>query len=105
MLIVQKYGGTSVGSVERIKAVAQRIAKTASDRSIVVVVSAMGKTTDTLVKLANEISSNSCRREMDMLLSTGEQVTIALMSMALQELGVPAISLTGAQVGLSLIHI
>jgi len=60
----------------------------------------MGKTTDTLVKLANEISSNSCRREMDMLLSTGEQVTIALMSMALQELGVPAISLTGAQVGI-----
>ena len=86
--------------MERIKAVAQRIAKTASDRSIVVVVSAMGKTTDTLVKLANEISSNSCRREMDMLLSTGEQVTIALMSMALQELGVPAISLTGAQVGI-----
>ncbi|NEP89008.1 MAG: aspartate kinase [Okeania sp. SIO2C2] len=100
MLIVQKYGGTSVGSVERIKAVAQRIAKTASDRSVVVVVSAMGKTTDGLVKLANEISSNPCRREMDMLLSTGEQVTIALLSMALQELGVPAISLTGAQVGI-----
>ncbi|MDY7002736.1 MAG: aspartate kinase [Cyanobacteriota bacterium] len=100
MLIVQKYGGTSVGSVERIKAVAQRIAKTASDRSVVVVVSAMGKTTDGLVKLANEISSNPCRREMDMLLSTGEQVTIALMSMALKELGVPAISLTGAQVGI-----
>ena len=100
MLIVQKYGGTSVGSVERIKAVAQRIAKTASDRSVVVVVSAMGKTTDTLVKLANDISPNPCRREMDMLLSTGEQVTIALVSMALQELGVPAISLTGAQVGI-----
>lgn len=100
MLIVQKYGGTSVGSVERIKAVAQRIAKTASDRSVVVVVSAMGKTTDGLVKLAKEISSNPCRREMDMLLSTGEQVTIALLSMALQELGVPAISLTGAQVGI-----
>ncbi len=100
MLIVQKYGGTSVGSVERIKTVAQRIAKTASDRSVVVVVSAMGKTTDGLVKLAKEISSNPCRREMDMLLSTGEQVTIALLSMALQELGVPAISLTGAQVGI-----
>ncbi|NEQ41833.1 MAG: aspartate kinase [Okeania sp. SIO3I5] len=100
MLIVQKYGGTSVGSVERIKAVAQHIAKTASDRSVVVVVSAMGKTTDGLVKLANEISSNPSRREMDMLLSTGEQVTIALMSIALQELGVPAISLTGAQVGI-----
>ncbi len=100
MLVVQKYGGTSVGSAERIKAVAQRIAQTASDRSVVVVVSAMGKTTDGLVKLANEISPNPCRREMDMLLSTGEQVTIALMSMALQELGVPAISLTGAQVGI-----
>ena len=100
MLIVQKYGGTSVGSVERIKAVAQRIAKTASDRSVVVVVSAMGKTTDGLVKLAKEISPNPCPREMDMLLSTGEQVTIALMSMALKELGVPAISLTGAQVGI-----
>ena len=60
----------------------------------------MGKTTDTLVKLANEISNNPCSREMDMLLSTGEQVTIALLSMALQELGQPAISLTGAQVGI-----
>ena len=100
MLIVQKYGGTSVGSVERIKAVAQRIAKTASDRSVIVVVSAMGKTTDALLKLAKEISSDPCRREIDMLLSTGEQVSIALMSMALQELGVPAISLTGAQVGI-----
>lgn len=100
MLIVQKYGGTSVGSVERIKAVAQRIAKTASDRSVIVVVSAMGKTTDALLKLANEVSPDPCRREIDMLLSTGEQVSIALMSMALQELGVPAISLTGAQVGI-----
>lgn len=100
MLIVQKYGGTSVGSTERIKAVAQRIAKTARDRSVVVVVSAMGKTTDGLVKLASDISSNPSRREMDMLLSTGEQVSIALMSMALQELGQPAISMTGAQVGI-----
>ncbi|MEM7759153.1 MAG: aspartate kinase [Cyanobacteria bacterium P01_A01_bin.40] len=100
-LVVQKYGGTSVGSVERIKAVANRIQKTVQQgNSLVVVVSAMGKTTDTLVKLANEISSNPCRREMDMLLSTGEQVTIALLSMALQELGQPAISLTGAQVGI-----
>lgn len=100
MIVVQKYGGTSVGSVERIKAVAERIAKTARDRSVVVVVSAMGKTTDGLVKLASDISSNPCRREMDMLLSTGEQVSIALMSMALQELGQPAISMTGAQVGI-----
>ena len=100
-LIVQKYGGTSVGSVERIQAVAQRITQTAkAGNSLVVVVSAMGKTTDGLVKLANELSPNPSRREMDMLLSTGEQVSIALLSMALQALGQPAISLTGAQVGI-----
>lgn len=100
-LIVQKYGGTSVGSVERVKAVAQRVLKTVQgDNSVVVVVSAMGKTTDKLVGLAKEISPNPNRREMDMLLSTGEQVTIALLSMALQELGQAAISLTGAQVGI-----
>jgi aspartate kinase len=100
-LIVQKYGGTSVGSVERIQAVAQRVVKTAqAGHSLVVVVSAMGKTTDGLVKLAQEISATPNRREMDMLLSTGEQVTIALLSMALQEAGQPAISLTGAQVGI-----
>jgi aspartate kinase len=100
-LIVQKYGGTSVGSVERIQAVAQRVSQTvAQGNSVVVVVSAMGKTTDGLVKLAKEISTNPSRREMDMLLSTGEQVSIALLSMALQELGQPAVSLTGAQVGI-----
>ncbi|MEP0858370.1 aspartate kinase [Trichocoleus sp. DQ-U1] len=100
-LIVQKYGGTSVGSVERIQAVAQRVLKTAQmGNSLVVVVSAMGKTTDGLVKLANQISTNPSRREMDMLLSTGEQVSIALLSMALQELGQSAVSLTGAQVGI-----
>ncbi|XGW00450.1 MAG: aspartate kinase [Leptolyngbya sp. BL-A-14] len=100
-LIVQKYGGTSVGSVERIQAVAQRVVQAVkAGNSLVVVVSAMGKTTDGLVKLANEISPNPNRREMDMLLSTGEQVSIALLSMALQTLGQPAISLTGAQVGI-----
>ncbi|YAF94766.1 MAG: aspartate kinase [Nodularia sp. CChRGM 3473] len=100
-LIVQKYGGTSVGSVERIQAVAQRVYQTVkAGNSLVVVVSAMGKTTDGLVKIANEISPNPNRREMDMLLSTGEQVTIALVSMALQEIGQPAISMTGAQVGI-----
>jgi len=100
-LIVQKYGGSSVGSVERIQAVAQRVYKTVkAGNSLIVVVSAMGKTTDGLVKLASEISKNPNRREMDMLLSTGEQVTIALLSMALQELGQPAISMTGAQVGI-----
>ncbi|MEL6813274.1 MAG: aspartate kinase [Cyanobacteria bacterium J06598_3] len=100
-LIVQKYGGTSVGSVERIQAVAERIHKTVqAGNSVVVVVSAMGKSTDSLVQLANEISSNPSRREMDMLLSTGEQVTIALLSMALHERGQAAISLTGPQVGI-----
>lgn len=100
-LIVQKYGGTSVGSVERIQAVAQRVYKTAqAGNSVVVVVSAMGKKTDELVKLANQISIHPNRREMDMLLSTGEQVTIALLSMALQEIGQSAISMTGAQVGI-----
>ena len=101
VLVVQKYGGTSVGSVERIKAVAERVFKAVqNDNRVVVVVSAMGKTTDKLVGLAQEISSNPSRREMDMLLSTGEQVSIALLSMALQERGLPAISLTGAQVGI-----
>lgn len=100
MLIVQKYGGTSVGSVERIQAVARRVQQAAQAGSVVVVVSAMGKTTDDLVKLATAISPNPSRREMDMLLSTGEQVSIALLSMALQEFGQPAISLTGTQVGI-----
>ncbi|MDJ0598972.1 MAG: aspartate kinase [Crocosphaera sp.] len=100
-LIVQKYGGTSVGSVERIQTVAQRIQKTVQQgNTVVVVVSAMGKTTDTLVSLAQKITTNPSRREMDMLLSTGEQVTIALMTMALQQIGQAAISLTGAQVGI-----
>ncbi len=100
-LIVQKYGGTSVGSVERIQAVAARVKKTVkAGNSVVVVVSAMGKTTDGLVKLAHDISKTPSRREMDMLLSTGEQVTIALLSMALQEIDQPAISMTGAQVGI-----
>ncbi len=100
-LIVQKYGGTSVGTVERIQAVAQRVKHTVdAGHSVVVVVSAMGKTTDGLVKLAGEITDNPSRREMDMLLSTGEQVSIALLTMALHSLGQDAISLTGAQVGI-----
>ncbi len=101
MLIIQKYGGTSVGSVERIKAVAQRVKQTVqNNNTVVVVVSAMGKTTDDLLSLSKAISTNPSAREMDMLLSTGEQVSIALLSMALQELGQPAISLTGPQVGI-----
>ncbi|MEO1180002.1 MAG: aspartate kinase, partial [Cyanobacteria bacterium J06636_28] len=93
--------GTSVGSVERIQTVAERVQTTVqAGNSVVVVVSAMGKTTDGLVKLANEISSQPSRREMDMLLSTGEQVSIALLTMALQERGQAAVSMTGAQVGI-----
>lgn len=100
-LIVQKYGGTSVGTVERIQAVVKRVIGTVkAGNSVVMVVSAMGKSTDGLVKLATEISENPSRREMDMLLATGEQVSMALVSMALQEAGQPAISLTGAQVGI-----
>ncbi len=101
VLIVQKFGGTSVGTVERIQAVAKRIKQSVQDgNQVVVVVSAMGKSTDVLVDLANQVSSNPCRREMDMLLSTGEQVSIALLSLALQEINQSAISLTGAQVGI-----
>ena len=100
-LLVQKFGGTSVGSVERIQAVARRIANCKEDgHDLVIVVSAMGHTTDELTAKANAISSNPPQREMDMLLATGEQVSIALLSMALHELGVPAISMTGPQVGI-----
>ncbi len=98
-LIVQKYGGTSVGSVERIQAVAEKV-KAAVDRGnqVVVVVSAMSGETNRLLALANEISTRPPPRELDVLLSTGEQVTIALLSMALQRLGCPARSYTGGQV-------
>ncbi len=100
-LLVQKFGGTSVGSVERIKAVAKRIALSKDlGHELVIVVSAMGHTTDELTGLAQIISSNPPQREMDMLLATGEQVSIALLSIALHELGVPAMSMTGAQVGI-----
>ena len=100
-LLVQKFGGTSVGSVERIQAVARRIASCREEgHDLVIVVSAMGHTTDELSAKAKAISSNPPQREMDMLLATGEQVSIALLSMALHELGVPAISMTGPQVGI-----
>ena len=100
-LIIQKYGGTSVGTTERIKAVAKRIVQTSqAGNDVVVIVSAMGKTTDSLLHLAREITAHPESRELDMLISTGEQVSIALVSMALQELGQPAISLTGLQVGI-----
>jgi aspartate kinase len=100
-LIVQKYGGTSVGSIERIMNVAQRVAKTRKEgNDIVVVVSAMKGETDRLIQLANQVCDAPDEREMDMLISTGERVTIALLSMALHELGYPARSFTGRQVGI-----
>ena len=98
-LIVQKYGGSSVANADRIKHVAKLIVK-ARDRydNVVVVVSAMGKTTDNLIKMAEEITDSPSTREMDMLLSTGEQISIALLAMAIQSLGYDAISFTGSQV-------
>ena len=98
-LIVQKYGGTSVGSVERIKNVARRIAKWQNaGHQVVVVVSAMSGETNRLIALAKEIQKNPDPRELDVIASTGEQVTIGLLAMALQNLGVPARSYTGTQV-------
>ena len=101
-LIVQKYGGTSVGNTDRIKNVAKRVAeyRNRGDK-VVVVVSAMSGVTDGLIKLAKDIAPLPSEREMDMLLATGEQQTIALTAIALHTLGVPAVSMTGAQAGIT----
>lgn len=100
-LIVQKYGGTSVGNPERIRNVANRVARWHQEgHQVVVVVSAMSGVTDSLIKLAKEVTTEPAEREMDMLLATGEQTTIALTAMALHGLGIPAVSLTGAQAGI-----
>jgi aspartate kinase len=100
-LIVQKYGGTSVGNPERIKNVARRVAEHRQrGDQVVVVVSAMSGVTDGLIKLAKDITSLPSEREMDMLLATGEQQTIALTAIALHALNIPAVSLTGAQAGI-----
>jgi aspartate kinase len=101
MIVVQKYGGSSVADIDRIKNVANRI-KQRKDKNddIVVVVSAMGKSTDNLIAMAKSLSQNPDKREMDVLLSTGEQVTISLLSIALNEMGIKAVSLTGAQAGI-----
>ena len=100
-LIVQKYGGTSVGSFDRIRNVAQRVKALVVDgNQVAVVVSAMGGVTDQLLAMAKQVSSNPPEREMDVLLSTGEQQSISLVTMALLELGVPTVSLTGSQAGL-----
>ncbi|NRB54621.1 MAG: aspartate kinase [Salinicola sp.] len=100
-LYVQKFGGTSVGSVERIKAVAEKVKRDRdAGHRVVVVVSAMSGETNRLIGLASQINEDPTPREMDMLVSTGEQVTISLLAMALHQLGVPATSYTGAQVGI-----
>ena len=100
-LIVQKYGGTSLGSPQRIVAVAKRIARLRADgHQAVVVVSAMGQSTDDLIELAHQVSQQPAHREMDMLLTTGERISMALLTMALTDLGVDAISLTGSQSGI-----
>ena len=101
MIIVHKYGGTSVATTEKIMNIAKYLGSVKdSGNDVVVVVSAMGKTTDALIKLAHEITDKPDLREMDRLMSTGEQQTIALLSIALQTLGYEAISLTGAQAGI-----
>jgi len=101
MLIVHKYGGTSVGDLDRIENVANRVAKAKRDgNDLVVVVSAMSGETNKLIEYANHFSSTPAKREMDMLLSSGERVTAALLSIALQEMGVDAIGMTGRQAGI-----
>ena len=100
-LIVQKFGGTSVANAERINHVADIIADTyRAGNNVIVVLSAQGDTTDELIEKANEINPNASKRELDMLLSTGEQVSVSLCALALARLGVPAVSLCGWQMGL-----
>ena len=100
-ILVQKYGGTSLGDAGKIKSVAQRVARSRdAGHEIAVVVSAMGKTTDALIALADSVSPAPEPREMDLLLSTGEVVSSTLMAMALREIGVPSISMGGAQAGI-----
>ena len=100
-LVVQKFGGTSVADAERIQAVADHVARTRRAGSdVVVVVSAMGKTTDELVRLAGEVSSTQPPRELDVLLSSGERISMSLLCMALADLGIEGVSFTGSQAGI-----
>ena len=100
-LLVQKFGGTSVADPDRIRAVADHIARTrGAGNDVIVAVSAMGKSTDDLVRLAHEVSTNPTGRELDMLLTAGERISMALLSMAVNDLGVPAVSFTGSQAGI-----
>src|SRR5258706_6354875 len=99
-IIVQKYGGACLETPAKIRAVASSLADLHSrGHRVVAIVSAMGKTTDELVKMAYQVSPHPNRRELDMLLTTGERISMSLMSMALYDLGVPAISFTGSQAG------
>lgn len=99
-IVVQKYGGSSVANAEKFRRVARRIAwKKQQGHDVVVIVSAPGDMTDELIDRARELTHNPPAREMDVLLSTGEQISIALLAMALNEIGVPAVSLTGPQAG------
>ena len=100
-IVVQKYGGSTVADAERLKRVASRVMETKKlGHDVVVIVSAMGDTTDDLLRLAKQISANPDRRELDMLLSAGERICMALLSMAIRELGGDAISFTGSQSGI-----
>lgn len=100
-VVVQKYGGSSVADVEKVRKVAERVAAARRDgRRVCVVVSAMGKTTDELLALAKSISGSPARRELDMLLTAGERISMALLAMALEDLGCPAVSFTGSQAGI-----
>ena len=100
-VVIQKYGGSSVATPEKIKAVAGRIGATKDlGHDLVVVVSAMGNTTDELLALAKQVSPHPQRRELDMLLTVGERISMALLSMALQDLGYQAVSFTGSQSGI-----
>ena len=99
-LIVQKFGGTSVANTERIQNVAKIVTNAYSEgNDVIVVVSAQGDTTDELIEKSKELNENPSKREMDVLLSTGEQISIALLAMAIEKLGFPVISLTGWQAG------
>lgn len=100
-MLVQKFGGTSVKSVARIKNVASIVARAAETGPVVAVVSAMGDTTDYLMKLAHQVSGSANRRELDALLATGEQISVALVAMALNEMGTRAVSLSAAQLGIT----
>src|SRR5256884_8251105 len=99
-IVVQKYGGSSVADVEKLKQVAERVVRTRKKgHNVVVVVSAMGDTTDDLLALAKQVSPNPDRRELDMLLTAGERISMALLSLAIRELGGEAVSFTGGQAG------